>query len=86
MNEYHVVSAKRMGWDNGDKSYEDFFFPADKYTRDSAMESFRRVKKDTLKNNHWYTYTAFEYEGEVFYSIEYRGIATEDELIREGVL
>ena len=44
------------------------------------------IKKDTLKNNHWYTYTAFEYEGEVFYSIEYRGIATEDELIREGVL
>ena len=22
MKKYHVVSAKRMGWDNGDRTYE----------------------------------------------------------------
>lgn len=80
MKKYHVISAKRMGWDNGDRTYEHFFFPVDEYSQESAMAQFRPVQKETLKNNHWYPYTAYGYNGEIFYSIEYRGIADESEL------
>lgn len=77
---YHVISAKRMGWDNGDKTYEYFFFPIDEYSKEEALAQFNEVKKETLKNNSWYPYTAYEYEGEVFYSIQYSGIADESEI------
>ncbi len=81
MKKYHVVSAKRMGWNNGDKTYEHFFFPTDEYSKEDALEQFSKVPKETLKsNNRWYPYTAYEYDGETFYSIEYRGIADESEI------
>ena len=81
MRKYHVVSAKRMGWNNGDKTYEHFFFPADIYSKEDALAQFCQVQRETLKsNNRWYPYTAYEYDGETFYSIEYRGIADESEL------
>ena len=54
MRKYHVVSAKRMGWDNSDKTYESFFFPIDKFSKDDALAQFRQVRKETLKNNNWY--------------------------------
>ena len=44
------------------------------------MAQFKRVRKETLKNNSWYPYTAYEYEGETFYSIQYSGIADESEI------
>ena len=77
---FHVISAKRMGWDNGDRTYEHFFFPVDKFTPEDALAQFQKVQKQTLKNNSWYPYTAYEYDGEVFYSIQYCGIANESEL------
>ena len=77
MKKYHVVSAKRMGWDNGDRTYEYFFFPVDEYSKEQAMAQFKTVRKETLKNNSWYPYTAYEYDGETFYSIQYSGIADE---------
>lgn len=80
MKKYHVISAKRMGWDNGDRTYEHFFFPVDEYSKESAISQFAEVQRETLKNNNWYTYTAYEYDGEVFYSITYRGIADESEI------
>ena len=81
MRKYHVVSAKRMGWNNGDKTYEHFFFPVEIYSKEAALALFRRVQRETLKsNNRWYPYTAYEYDGETFYSIEYCGIADESEL------
>lgn len=80
MKKYHVVSAKRMGFDNGDQTYEHFFFPIDEFSKDEAMNQFQRVQKETFKNNNWYPYTAYEFEGETFYSIEYRGTANEDEI------
>ena len=80
MREYHVVSAKRMGWNNGDRTYEYFFFPVDEYTKEQAMAQFKTVRKETLKNNSWYPYTAYEYDGETFYSIQYSGIADESEI------
>jgi hypothetical protein len=80
MKKYHVISAKRMGWDNGDRTYEHFFFPVAEYSKESAISQFAKVQRETLKNNNWYTYTAYEYDGEVFYSITYRGIADESEI------
>ena len=80
MKKYHVVSAKRMGWDNGDRTYEYFVFPVDEYNKEQAMAQFRTVRKETLKNNSWYPYTAYEYDGETFYSIQYSGIANESEI------
>lgn len=81
MKKYHVISAKRMGWNNGDKTYEHFFFPVDIYSKEDAIAQFHQVRKETLKsNNHWYPYTAYEYDGETFYSIQYRGIADESEI------
>lgn len=80
MQKFHVISAKRMGWNNSDKTYEHFFFPVDSFSKDEAIGQFNPVKKETLKNNSWYPYTAYEYDGETFYSIEYRGIADETEI------
>lgn len=80
MKKYYVISAKRMGWDNGDKTYEYFFFPIDEYSKEDALSQFQRVQKETLKNDHWYPYTAYEFEGETFYSITYSGIADESEI------
>ena len=80
MKKYHVVSAKRMRWDNGDRTYEYFFFPVDEYSKEQAMAQFKTVRKETLKNNSWYPYTAYEYDGETFYSIQYSGIADESEI------
>ena len=80
MKKYHVVSAKRMGWDNGDRTYEHFFFPVEEYSKEQAIAQFKTVEKETYKNNSWYPYIAYEYDGETFYSIQYRGIADESEI------
>ena len=80
MEKYHVVSAKRMGWDNGDRTYEYFFFPINEYSKEEAIDQFKTVRKETMKNNSWYPYTAYEYDGEIFYSIQYSGIADETEI------
>ena len=44
------------------------------------MAQFRTVRKETLKNNFWYPYTAYEYDGEIFSSIQYSGIADDSEI------
>ena len=77
MKKYHVISAKKMGWDSG---YDYIFFPVDEFTSDSAMAQFSRLEKEALKNNHWVPYTAYEYDGETYYSIQYSGIADESEI------
>ncbi|MEO2077884.1 MAG: hypothetical protein ABGX20_21350 [Bacillus sp. (in: firmicutes)] len=74
---YHVVSAKRFGWDD---NYEHFFFPVKEYSMSDALAEFQKVEKYTVKYNKTHPYTAYEYEGEAFYSIEYRGIADESEI------
>lgn len=81
MKKYHVISAKRLGYNNGDRTYAYFFFPADAFTEEQALGQFNKVQKMTLKANcHWYPYTAYEYGGEIFYSIQYSGLADEDEI------
>lgn len=37
MKKYHVISAKRMGWNNGDRTYEHFFFPTDEYSKERVL-------------------------------------------------
>nr|WP_314460690.1 hypothetical protein [uncultured Clostridium sp.] len=74
--ELHVISAKKFGYDKG---YDYIAFPADQYTRESAMAQFTPVTKETLKNNHWYSYTAYEYDGRTYYSFQYSGLTDENE-------
>ena len=76
MRKYHVISAKKFGWNAG---YDYIPFPIDSFTPESAMAQFQKVTKETLKNNHWVSYTAYEYDGELYYSIQYSGIANENE-------
>ncbi len=40
----HIISAKKFGYDAG---YDHIPFPADQYTRESAMAQFKPVIKET---------------------------------------
>ena len=81
MSQYHMISAKRMGWD---QMYDYYPFPTDKYSKESALALFCPVTKTTMKNNGWYEYTAYEFKGEVYYDIIYDGIYDESNLIDRG--
>lgn len=74
---YHVVSAKNFGYDKG---YDYLFFPTDEFNKEDALNQFVPVKKTTEKNNNVYLYTAYEYDGKTYYSIQYSGIADESEI------
>ena len=77
MGKCHVISAKRMGWE---QMYDYWTFPVEQSTKEEAIAQFLPVQKETLKNNNrWYTYTAYEYQGNTYYSIIYSGIADESE-------
>ena len=82
MRQYHMISAKRMGWD---QIYDYYTFPTDRYTKESALAEFCQVTKETMKNNgQWYKYTAYEFRGEIYYDIIYDGIYDESNLLRRG--
>lgn len=81
MKKYHVISAKRMGWNKGDDTYGYFFFSVECFSKEDAISQFKPIQKETLKNGSWYPYIAYEYDGEVFYSISYSGMADESEII-----
>ena len=38
-----------MGCNNGDKAYEHFFFPVDRFSKDEAIGQFKPVKKKLKK-------------------------------------
>lgn len=75
----HIISAKKFGYDSG---YDYIPFPADEYTAESAMAQFIPVQKETLKSNHWYPYTAYEYDGETYYSVQYSGLVDANEFYK----
>ncbi len=81
MRQYHMISAKRMGWE---QMYDYYQFPADKYSKEAAISMFCPVTKDTLKNNHWVSYTAYEFQGEIYYDIIYDGLYDETDLLARG--
>ena len=79
MRQYHMISAKRMGWE---KIYDYYPFPVDKFTKESVLAMVCPVKKETLKNNgRWYEYTAYEFKGETYHDIIYDGIFDESNLL-----
>ena len=89
MKKYHVISAKNFGYESvlGDGTYDYFVFPASEFSEYDVMSSFVEVTKETLKNNHWYPYTAYEYQGssnyggeygKQYYGISYNGLYDED--------
>lgn len=80
MREFHVFSAKRLGWET---MYDYIPFPVEKFSKDEAEKQFIAVKKCTTKNNgESYPYTAYEYDNTTYYSILYLGIKTEEEYNR----
>ena len=82
MRLYHMISAKRMGWDH---TYDYYPFPTDRYTKESAMAKFCSVTKEAMKDNgQWYEYTAYEFEGETYYDVIYDGIFDESNLLSRG--
>lgn len=87
--QYHVISAKNFGYESvlGDGTYDYFVFSASEFSKYDAMSSFSKITKETLKNNHWYSYTAYEYHGssnnggeygKQYYEIIYSGLYDED--------
>ena len=82
MRQYHMISAKRMGWN---QIYDYYPFSTDRYTEESALTEFCPVTKETMKNNgQWYKYIAYEFRGETYYDIIYDGIYDESNLLRRG--
>ena len=88
--QYHVISAKNFGYDSvlGNETYDYFVFPVDEFSKYEALNTFAEITKETLKaNNHWYSYTAYEYRGpsnnggdygKQYYKIIYNGLFDED--------
>lgn len=77
MGKCHVISAKRLGWE---QMYDYYTFPVDEYSKEDAMNQFSIVQKETTKaNGQLYPYTAYEYNGEIYHSIIYSGIADDSE-------
>ena len=77
MGKCHVISAKKLGWE---QIYDYYAFPVEQFSKEDALNQFRRVSKETLKNNgQWYPYTAYEIGDKVYHSIIYSGIADESE-------
>lgn len=74
---YHVISAKRLGWDD---MYDYLYFPVDEYSESEAIAQFQPVEKYTGKNNEIYPYTAYEYDGNMYYKIIYSGIDDKSEI------
>ncbi len=79
MGKVHVISAKHFGFES---KYDYIPFPVDKFSKAQAMAAFKKVTRYTTKSNGKdYPYTAYEYDGEVYYSIEYSGTADESEFM-----
>ena len=48
MGKCHVISAKRMGWE---QMYDYYTFPINEYSKEEAMAEFCPVQKETMKNS-----------------------------------
>lgn len=73
----HVFKVIHQGWD---KTAEGIWFDADDYTEEEAKAQFQEVQKESFKNDHWVTYTAYDYQGELFYDVQYLGVFDEDNM------
>lgn len=48
--------------------YDYYAFTVNEYSKEEVMVQFYLVQKETMKNNEqWYPYTAYEYNGEIYY-------------------
>ena len=73
----HVFKATKMGWD---KEADGVWFDAEAYSKEEAEAQFNPTQKEALKNDHWVPYTAYEYDGETYHDIQYKGIFDEDDM------
>lgn len=73
----HVFRCVHQGWDG---RTEGIWFDADYYSEYDARAQFVEVEKYTEKNNARYSYTAYEYQGELFYEVEYMGLFDKDNM------
>lgn len=74
----HVFKCVKKGWDG---EIEGVWFDADMYTKEEAEAQFRPVDKMVEKSGgHWFPFTFYEYDGEIYYSVEYQGEYDEDNM------
>ena len=73
----HVFRCVHQGWD---RRTEGVWFDADCYSEEEAKAQFVEVERSTLKNDDYYPYKAYEYQGELFYEVEYMGVFDENEM------
>ena len=74
----YVFKCIHQGWD---AETEGIWFDAEDFTLDEAWKQFKEVKRQTLLDNgHWVDYTAYEYEGELFYKVFYLGLFEDDNM------
>ena len=82
MKKYFTVEAKELGYGGYDFYY---FNENEASSKAEAMSKFTAVTKYTKKNNgEWYPYTAYEFDGKIYYSINYLGCFTEAEIRENG--
>ena len=75
----HWFVAQRMGWE---KEQDVVWFDANQYSMEEAEAQFRPVQKTTMKNNHCFPYTAYEYDGVLYHHYRYMGYCDEKDLPR----
>ncbi|MDN6011614.1 MAG: hypothetical protein L0I37_11250 [Lactococcus lactis] len=83
---YHVVEAKHQGFS---EEWSTFLFPISECPSErDALAKFNEVEKTTnpkYSYNRSNPYTAYEYEGELFYKLNYIGLKTEEEIKEVGI-
>lgn len=84
--DYHVVEAKHLGFS---ENWSTFFIPVSECSsKEDALSQFNEVERTTITKysyNRSNPYTAYEYEGDLFYELNYVGVKTEEELEEAGV-
>lgn len=84
--EYHVIEAKHQGFS---EEWSTFTIPVSECpTKEDALAKFNEVEKTTdpkYSYNRSNPYIAYEYEGELFYKLNYVGLKTEEEIKENGI-
>ena len=71
----HVFKATKFGWGS---AQEGIWFDADLYSKESARAEFKPFSGYTQFGE--YPYTAYEYDGQKYYSVTYLGLFEDNKM------